>query len=131
GAEEPEPSALFQHSRDATDAVFGGHWATDLADGWLALTDTVTRRGVVLTFDRQVFPHAWLWQVYGGWRAHHHVALEPWTSHPQRLEDAVAAGRARLLAPGETLETEVAFVLFEGLEQVGSVSHAGGSIRVR
>ena len=33
--------------RPREDAVFGGHWVTDLADGWLAVTDTCdpTRRG--------------------------------------------------------------------------------------
>lgn len=115
-------------SREA--AVFGGHWATDLADGWVALTDTATRRGVALGFDREVFPYAWLWQVYGGWRAHHHLALEPWTGHPQQLEDAVAAGRARVLAPGQVLETEVAFALFEGLEVVTRVEATADRIRV-
>ena len=33
------------------EAVFAGHWATDLAAGWLALTDTAARRGVAIAFD--------------------------------------------------------------------------------
>jgi len=110
--------------------IFGGHWATDLPQGWLALTDTSSHRGVALVFDREVFPHAWLWQVYGGWRGHHHLALEPWTSHPQQLEDAVAAGRARLLQPGEVLETEVALVVFGGLDTVTSVEADGEGFTV-
>jgi len=109
--------------RPREDAVFGGHWAVDLPEGWLALTDTAAGRGVAITFDRAVFPHAWLWQVYGGWRGHHHLALEAWTSHPMELEAAVEAGRARLLQPGEELVTDVAFVLFGGLDTVG---HVGG-----
>jgi galactose mutarotase-like enzyme len=130
-ATAPGGSRDMRLVREREAAVFGGHWATDLADGWLALTDGSTHRGVALAFDRQVFPHAWLWQVYGGWRAHHHLALEPWTSHPQQLEDAVAAGRARWLAPGESLETDAAFVLFEGLDRVESVDRVGGGFRVR
>lgn len=109
--------------RPREDAVFGGHWATDLREGWLALTDTATKRGLGIVFDRDVFPHAWLWQVYGGWRGHHHVALEAWTSHPMEIGAAVEAGRARVLRPGEELETEVAFVLHRGLD---AVSHVGG-----
>lgn len=105
-------------------AVFGGHWATGLADGWLALTDTAARRGVAIVFDPSVFPDAWLWQVYGGWRAHHHVALEPWTSHPMDLDGALREGRARMLAPGERLETSVGFVLHEGLDRVSGVRRA-------
>jgi galactose mutarotase-like enzyme len=132
----PDPTAPggardMRRVRPREDSVFAGHWATDLAGGWLALTDTATRRGVALSFDRQVFPYAWLWQVYGGWRAHHHLALEPWTGHPQQLEDAVAADRARWLAPGETLETEAAFVLYEGLEGVAEVDTTADGFRVR
>lgn len=102
-------------------AVFGGHWATDLPEGWLAITDTVARRGVAIAFDRAVLPHAWLWQVYGGWRGHHHVALEPWTSHPMELAAAREARQARVLLPGETLETEVSFIVYGGLDGVASV----------
>jgi hypothetical protein len=112
-------------------AVFGGHWATDLSDGWLALTDTAARRGVAIVFPREVFPHAWLWQVYGGWRGHHHLCLEPWTGYPMQLEDALAAGRARILEPGASLEADVAFILFEGLEAVRSVETVGSGFIVR
>lgn len=132
----PDPSALtgwrdVRRVRPASDAVFGGHWATDLPEGLLALTDTSTRRGVAIVFDRVVFPHAWLWQVYGGWRGHHHVALEPWTSHPMQLEAAQAAGRARILQPGESLETDVAFALFSGLDAVSAVEQQADGVEVR
>ncbi len=102
--------------RPREDAVFGGHWATDLPEGWLALTDTSSRRGVTIAFDPKVFRHAWLWQVYGGWRGHHHVALEPWTSQPMQLEHAQTSGQAMNLRPGQSLETDVAFMLFSGLD---------------
>lgn len=115
--------------RDA--AVFGGHWATDLQEGWLALTDTATQRGVAIVFPVDVFPHAWLWQVYGGWRGHHHLALEPWSGYPMQLEEAQAAGRARVLAPGETLEAELAFVLYSGLDAVRSVVRRRGRFEIR
>ncbi len=115
----------------ASAAVFGGHWATGLRDGWLALTDAASRRGIALAFSPEVFPHAWLWQVYGGWRGHHHLCLEPWTGYPMNLGEAQAAGRARVLAPGESLETEVAFVVFDGLDRVAAVEPDGTGFRVR
>lgn len=132
----PDPTAPggmrdVRQVRPREDAVFGGHWATDLEAGWLSLTDTVARRGVAYVFDRSVFPHAWLWQVYGGWRAHHHVALEAWTSRPMDLEGAVAAGQCRVLSPGEVLETQVAFVVHEGLDAVASVETAADGFSVR
>lgn len=117
--------------RPREDAVFGGHWVTDLPEGWLALTDTSIQRGMALAFDPTIFPNAWLWQVYGGWRGHHHVALEPWTSHPQQLEEAQAAGRARLLQPGESLETDVAFLVYAAADGVTSVERVGDGFVVR
>jgi len=132
----PDPQAPggandMRRVRSREAAVFGGHWALDLPTGWLALTDTRIRRGIAIVFDAQMFRHAWLWMVYGGWRAHHHVALEPWTGFPQAVQEAEQAGQARTLAPGEVLETEVAFVLFEGLDGVQTVEQAEDSYRVR
>jgi len=116
--------------RDREAGVFGGHWAA-LDAGWVALTDTAARRGVAIAFDPAVFPNAWLWQVYGGWRGHHHLALEPWTSRPMDLDGAIAAGTARTLEPGGRLETDVAFVLHAGLDAVTSVERRGEAIVVR
>ena len=117
--------------RPWTDAVFGGHWVTDLPEGWLALTDASAGRGVALAFDRDIFPTAWLWQVYGGWRGHHHVALEPWTSRPMQLDAAQSAGTARTLAIGETVETTATFVVYGGLRSVSAVEWDAERISVR
>ncbi len=127
GARSRDARAVLPRSA----AVFGGHWATGLEAGWLALTDTDARRGVAIAFPRDVFPDAWLWQVYGGWRGHHHLCLEPWTSRPMDLGQALAAGAARVLAPGESLAAEVAFVLFDGLDAVASVDRDGDGFLVR
>ena len=133
---QPDPIAAGR-SRDvrlippASDALFGGHWATNLEAGWLALTDTSTHRGVAIAFSVDVFPHAWLWQAYGGWRGHYHLCLEPWTGYPMQLNEAEAAGRARVLEPGESLETDVAFVLFSGLDQVGAVERQADRFSIR
>lgn len=128
--DSPGETRDMRRVRPAADAVFGGHWATDLPAGWLALTDTASRRGLAIVFPRDVFPHAWLWQVYGGWRGHHHVCLEPWSAHPMQLDRAVEAGLARVLAPGESVEAEVAFIVFDGLDAVAVVERDGDVFRV-
>lgn len=93
-----------------------------LTAGWLAVTDPQSRSGLALSFDPAVFPVAWLWGVYGGWRGLYTVALEAWTAHPPRLDEVITAGRARSLEPGESLETEVRFIAFDG---IGSVTDVG------
>jgi galactose mutarotase-like enzyme len=116
--------------RPAEEGVFGGHWATDLTQGWVAVTDQVARRGIAIAFPLDVFPVAWLWMTYGGYRGHRHVIPEPWTGRPMQLQDAIAARASLCLGPGETLETEVAFVIFSGLNRVQSVVRVADSVVV-
>ncbi|HVA86239.1 MAG TPA: hypothetical protein VNF73_07995 [Candidatus Saccharimonadales bacterium] len=112
-------------------AVFGGHWATQLAEGWVALTDTRSRRGIAIVFPSDVFTAVWLWQVYGGWRGHYHVALEPWTGHPMQLDEAVKAGTASMLGLGEARETSVALVVYADKDGVAEVLPVGEGFAVR
>jgi galactose mutarotase-like enzyme len=105
---------------------FALHYLTELREGWVACTDTAARRGFGLCFDRDVFPVVWLWLVYGGWRGYYHAIMEPWTGYPSPIAEAVAAGRARVLEPGERLETEVSAVVYGGVESVSALRPDGG-----
>jgi hypothetical protein len=69
------------------------------------LGSNAARRGFGLTFEREVFPVVWLWASYRGWREAYQTFVEPWTDCPSSLADAAASGRARVLTPGEALET--------------------------
>jgi hypothetical protein len=51
--------------------------------------------------------------------------LEPCTGYPLNFESMKAAGRHRALAPGESLRTEVRFIVQEGLRCVGSIDESG------
>jgi hypothetical protein len=104
---------------------FALHYLTDLREGWVATTDTATRRGFGLVFDRTLFPVVWLWMVYGGWRGYYHAIAEPWTGYPSPLAEAVAAGRARVLDPGAVLETEVSAIVYDGVQQVSRLAADG------
>jgi hypothetical protein len=92
------------------------------------LTDPAAKIGIGLAFPREIFPVLWCWMVYGGWRGHYHVALEPWTGWPHQLDKAVAAGRHRTLPPGEALECETLAVAYTGLTSVSGIA-ADGSVR--
>jgi hypothetical protein len=106
---------------------FALHYLTELDDGWVACTDSAARRGFGLVFDRAVFPVIWLWLVYGGWRGYYQAIMEPWTGYPSPLAEAVAAGRALTLGPGQALETEVSAVLYGGVESISRLG-ADGSV---
>jgi galactose mutarotase-like enzyme len=100
-------------------------YGTQMKASWCALTNTATALACGLQFDSAVFPCAWLFATYGGWRNYNVAVLEPCTGYPLNFEAMKAAGRHRTLAPGETLETEVRFVLQEGLRSVGCMDGAG------
>jgi hypothetical protein len=97
----------------------------DLGAGWVAVADPLSRSGFAMAFDPKVLSAAWVWSVYGGWRGLYAVALEAWTAHPPRLDEVIAAGRARTLDPGESLETEIKFIAFDGVRSVAGVSPDG------
>ena len=67
----------------------------------------------------------WFCLVYGGWRGYYQALVEPWTGYPSPLDEAVQAGRARVLEPGETQRTDVTAVIYDGVEQVTGLSPAG------
>jgi hypothetical protein len=86
--------------------VFCGHYATDLEAGWYAVENTVTGEGFLLQFPIHDCPYLWMWLVYGGWRGYHHVIVEPWTSYPVHLAEAVQRRTSRRLVPGETFRVK-------------------------
>lgn len=84
-----------------------GHYATDLAAGWYALEYPDRQTGLLVEFPLEVCPYLWLWLSYGGWRGHYVAVIEPWTSHPVTLSEAVAAKTHRTLLPGDSFSCVV------------------------
>jgi galactose mutarotase-like enzyme len=107
------------HASDAN--TFCGHYATDLDAGWYAVEDIETGEGFLLSFPLETCPYLWLWLVYGGWRGYYHVIVEPWTSYPVRLADAVNGGTSRKLEPGAKFAAEVRATIYTRQE---SLEHA-------
>lgn len=85
-------------------------YVTDLGDGGAHVTDHEWGVGLRMKFSSQVFRSVWIWFVDGGWRGIRCVAVEPWTGYPARLDEAIAAGRAQTLEPGEALTTDLSLV---------------------
>jgi hypothetical protein len=94
---------------------------TGLDDGFYALTSERLAVGIGMAWDAEVFPNLWMWQAYGGhddypWYGRtYNCALEPFTSWPPAgVATALENGTARVLAPGEVVETELVAVAYEG-----------------
>jgi len=105
----PTPGGITDMSliQRIESGVFCGHYAMELDAGWYAVEDTQSGQGFLLQFPRETCPYLWMWLTYGGYRGHHHVIVEPWTSMPVHLAEAVAQGTHRHLEAKETFSVEV------------------------
>jgi hypothetical protein len=61
----------------------------------------------IYTFDKQVFPYAWLFASYGGFEGHYMAILEPCTNMPILVNEAAQLGQCSILEPGQAIETRV------------------------
>lgn len=100
-------------------------YGTEMKGNWCALTNSATGLACGLQFDEEVFPCCWLFATYGGWRNYNVAVMEPCTGYPLNFEAMKSAGRHRSLMPGESLRTEVRFLVQEGLRCVGSIDASG------
>jgi len=100
-------------------------YGTEMASGWCGVTDRSCALAAALRFDPSVFSSCWLFASHGGWNDLNVAVLEPATGYPFQLQSMIEGGRARWLAPGETLETTVIFAVQEGLTSVGGVEKNG------
>jgi len=87
--------------------LFCGHCATDLRAGWYAIEHQRTGEGFLLQFPKDDLPYLWMWLVYVGWRGYHHVIVEPWSSYPVQLSEAVRQKTRRLLEPGGAFSVRI------------------------
>lgn len=101
----------------------------DLTDGWCAVRRRNLGLGFGLVFPREVFSSVWLFMSFGGWRGLETVVLEPCTTMPKDLNEAIRCGSCARLGPGEALECEVRAVLFEGAEPVRGFDASGAAVR--
>lgn len=104
----------------------------DFDEGWLSIQNTRTEVGFGLSWDASVFRYIWLWQALGGgigypWYGRTYcVGLEPWTSYPcSGLQAAVENQTARILPPGESIDTWLTAVAFTGRDDVQWIGQDG------
>jgi hypothetical protein len=101
------------------------HYATDLNEGWFAVTDRSRKEGFGMSFSPNAFRSLYMWLVYGGYRGLYFAVVEPWTGYPPSLAEAEKSGVYSELGPGEFLETDSMMLVYTGVSQVGRISNSG------
>jgi hypothetical protein len=102
-----------------------------MEEGWYAVVNRRQGVGFGLRWDHTLFPSLWFWQVYRGWAGYpwygmnYVIALEPVSSYPPTLADAVKAGTQLVIAPGAELHTRLLAVAFGGRDEIHGISPEG------
>lgn len=115
----------LRRAPDATERQLYFFYGTEMKAGWCALTNTATGLSCGLHYDPSVFPSCWLFASYGGWRNYNVAVLEPCTGYPLNFDALAAAGRQKILQPGEMLATDVLFTVQQGLTSVSHIDAYG------
>jgi galactose mutarotase-like enzyme len=110
---------------DVSSRALHFFYGTGYTEGWCGVTNRSNQLAAALRFDPQVFSSCWLFATHGGWNDLNVAVLEPATGYPFRIQSMVDSGRARVLAPGETLATAVLFSVQQGLKSIGGVREDG------
>ena len=110
---------------DVSSRALHFFYGTGYTDGWCGITNKASKLAAALRFDPQVFSSCWLFATHGGWNDLNVAVLEPATGYPFRIQSMIDSGRARILAPGETLATTVLFSVQQGLNSIGGIEQDG------
>jgi hypothetical protein len=103
----------------------------ELLAGWYAVLDPERKLGIGLAWPKEVFPYLWFWLVYGRapgypwWDRIYCIALEPWTSIPNSLEQAMKRGYQAKLQGGEDLQVSFCATVITERESVSEIRMDG------
>jgi hypothetical protein len=103
----------------------------DLSSGWFAVLDAEKKLGIGLSWPVAVFPYLWFWMVYGEapgypwWNRVYCIALEPWTSIPNNLNQAIEAGTQSHLKGGGQVTVSLNAVIISGKDTVSQIDLDG------
>jgi|GEM_PF-3675692 len=76
-------------------------------------------------------PYLWYWQCFNGpnpqpfFGRAYAVGIEPWTTPPYSLDQAISEGPTLKLGPGDLVETRFLAVAYHGLERVRGIEDTG------
>ena len=103
----------------------------DLAEGWYAFVNETSGLGFGLCWEKETFPYLWFWQLYRGgteypwYGANYTAALEPVSSYPPTLTEAIKARTQIVLPPGQERRTRLRAVAFVGYREVEGIDPEG------
>ena len=89
------------------------HYVTDLDDGVVTLQNPRDNIDLKIRFNKQILNTVWLFLAYGGYRSLYTAVIEPSTSYPYDLAQAISEGHYSRLEPGKQLNCDIDVQLSE------------------
>ena len=102
--------------RSQSDNTCTLHYVTELKEGSVALRNPREKADVVLKFPKEILNCVWLFLPYGGYRGIYNAVIEPSTSYPYDLSQAIQEGHYSKLDPNERLDADVELILSKNRE---------------
>jgi hypothetical protein len=79
----------------------------EIQKGEMSLISEKDDSKFTIIFDTEVFPYLWYFASYGGFLDHYTAVLEPATTMPISVNDAIDLKQCSVLLPGEMIKTRV------------------------
>ncbi len=79
----------------------------EIQKGEMSLISEKEDSKFTIIFDTEVFPYLWYFASYGGFLDHYTAVLEPSTTIPISVNDAIDLKQCSVLLPGEMIKTRV------------------------
>jgi hypothetical protein len=83
------------------------HYVTDLQDGIVKFRNPRSNTIVTIRFPKDIFNNVWLFLAYGGYRSLYTAVIEPSTSYPYDLGQAIQEGHSAHLDPDQEIDCAV------------------------
>ena len=111
-------------------------YATDLNEGWYAVTNPELDLGFGVTFPSDLYESVWYWQPLGGetnspfFGRNYNIGLEPTTAYPGHdiPESQQENGTIDTLAPGESRSAELTARTYRGVDSVEELDAINGVV---
>lgn len=89
------------------------HYLTGLREGKATFSDSVNGLRSTIRFQKEIMNNVWLFLAYGGWRGVFNAVVEPSTSYPYDLAEAISEGNVAEIDGGGKLRASVSFEVDE------------------
>jgi hypothetical protein len=83
------------------------HYVTDLQEGAVKFRNPRDNLDVTFKFPKEIFTSVWLFLAYGGYRSLYTAVIEPSTSYPYDLGQAIKEGEFLLVEPKSKLKCDL------------------------